>query len=141
MKRNQLLLLLLLTSCTMGPTVTFVEQDKTISVEVADTPLKQMKGLMFRDKLDADAGMLFIFRSEKPRSFWMKNTTIPLDLIFLSANGTIIDIKENFEPCETLVCPSYRSQAPAQHVVEVNAGFASENDIQVGHKVVITSTP
>ena len=91
--KNQLILLLLLTSCTMGSTVTFVEQDITISVEVADTPLKQMKGLMYRESLQPNSGMLFVFSSEKTRSFWMKNTTISLDLIFLSANGTIVDIK------------------------------------------------
>jgi hypothetical protein len=86
---------------------------------------------MYRESLAENAGMLFIFSSESPKTFWMKNTKIPLDLIFISADKKVAEIKENFEPCREANCPFYRSQAAARYVLEVNAGFVQKNDIQI----------
>ncbi len=103
----------------------------SVLVEVADTPEKWSRGLMFRTYLNESSGMFFVFSSEQERSFWMKNTLIPLDIIFISSNFTIVDIKENFAPCQKDTCETYKSMAPAQYVLEVNAGFASRNNVSI----------
>ena len=100
-----------------------------ISVEIADTMYKQTIGLMNREKLDEDKGMLFIFNDEKPREFWMKNTLIPLDMIFLDKNFKIVKILENAQPCKTIDCDIYSSILPAQYVIEVNGGFSKKYNI------------
>lgn len=104
-----------------------------INAEIADEDRKRQRGLMFRDSLDENSGMLFIFDKEQQVSFWMKNTKIPLDMIFVSANGTIIEIKENVQPCLYDPCPIYSSQHPTKYVIEVNAGFSRKNNIQTGN--------
>jgi len=112
-------------------------QDFYINAELADTSLKRTKGLMNRTSLDSDAGMLFTFSDEATRSFWMKNTLIPLDIIFISEAGQIVDIKHNFEPCKTINCPAYTSKLPAKYVLEVNSGYAKQNNINIGDKITI----
>jgi uncharacterized membrane protein (UPF0127 family) len=103
-----------------------------IDIEIADTPADREIGLMVRTELADTHGMLFLFRLEKFRAFWMKNTAIPLDIIFVSAQMRIVTIHQSTVPfAET----SYASTEPAQYVVEVNAGFAREHDIQVGDRV------
>ncbi len=97
-----------------------------IQVEFAKTAQELETGLMNRDSLGTDSGMFFIFSDEKIRSFWMKNTLIPLDIIFISSNGLINEIT-TLEPCpETEVCPAYDSKTPAQYVLEINAGSADQ---------------
>ncbi|MBA3064951.1 DUF192 domain-containing protein [bacterium] len=108
----------------------------SITAEVADTPFLREKGLMFIRSLPQNSGMLFIFESPRELRFWMKNTLIPLDMIFVSENFTIVNIAENAQPCAA-DCPLYYSAAPAKYVVETNAGFAKENGIRVGNNVVI----
>jgi len=103
---------------------------RCFNVELATTPLEQERGLMERENLPADSGMLFIYQSEGDYPFWMKNTKIPLDILFIDYNGTIIDIKENFQPCTTNPCETYFSK-PAQYVLEVNAGFVTKNTIKI----------
>lgn len=104
-----------------------------INVEIADNDRERQRGLMFRESLDENSGMLFIFDKEQQVSFWMKNTKIPLDMIFVSANGTIVEIKENVQPCLLDTCPIYPSQYPVKYVIEVNAGFSRKNNIQIGN--------
>ena len=79
--------------------------------------------------------MLFIFEGEDYWSFWMKNTLIPLDLIFISDQYTIVDIKENFKPCKVDNCDSYTSKKKAKYVLEVNSGFVKENNVKIGDKI------
>lgn len=116
--------------------VYFPEQDLYIKVEIARDPYAWAKGLMFRENLPESEGMLFIFPNEGARSFWMKNTLIPLDLIFISKDGKVVDIKENFEPCKNLTCPSYSSKEPAMYVLEVKRGVVEKFKILVGDSVV-----
>ena len=111
--------------------------EKTVNAEIADSPAGWETGLMYRKSLAPDSGMLFIFPDEDYRSFWMKNTLIPLDMLFISANGTIVDMKESFQPCKADPCESYRSKEKAMYVLEVNAGFARENDIQEGNAISV----
>lgn len=111
--------------------------DSTISVyvEIADEQHEQNQGLMFRENLEWDRGMFFVFEDERMLSFWMKNTLIPLDMLFIDADFRIVDIKENVSPCKEDPCPSYPSKKPAKYVLEVNAGFVLKNDIKIDDMV------
>jgi len=108
--------------------------DKVVEIK-AEIAKDIKKGLMGREELLADAGMLFSFSSEQKRSFWMKNTLIPLDLIFLDKDKNIILIIKDLEPCLTDPCPSYGSSEDSQYVIEVNAGFTKEFNITKNTKV------
>jgi YVTN family beta-propeller protein len=111
-----------------------------VFVEVADDEGETSRGIMFRKNLPWDAGMYFVFYNEEPQTFWMKNTLIPLDMMFLDSNSTIVDIKENVPPCPTgEECPLYPSREPAQYVLEVNAGFVQENGIKIGDRFETTN--
>lgn len=106
-----------------------------VFVEVADDEDEMMRGLMFRKHLPWNAGMLFIFNNEEPRTFWMKNTLIPLDMLFLDSGFKIVDVLENVPPCaQGDECPLYPSNKPAQYVLEVNGGFVQENGINIGDR-------
>ena len=103
-----------------------------INVEFAKTPEEWQKGLMNRFSLPKNSGMLFIFPDETNRSFWMKNTLIPLDVIFISSKGRVNEMT-TLNPCwETEICPSYNSKTPAQYVLEVNAGSTEKWKIMEG---------
>lgn len=115
--------------------VSFVEKDIVVSAEVMKTPADWMKGLMGRDLLLENQGMLFIFPFEAPQSFWMKNVKFPIDIIFFSKDKQVVDIKENFEPCQSEPCQSYKSKKPAKYVLEVNNGFSKQWNIQIGDKI------
>ena len=106
-----------------------------VLVEVPDDLEEFARGLMFRNHLPWNAGMLFAYYDEEPRSFWMKNTLIPLDMIFVDSSSKIVEIKENVPPCKQDECPTYPSQEPAQYVLEVNAGFVQANDVRAGDRL------
>ncbi|MCS7135198.1 MAG: DUF192 domain-containing protein [Candidatus Aenigmarchaeota archaeon] len=108
-----------------------------VRVEIADTEEKRRKGLMFRQNLKENEGMLFVFEEEMHVSFWMKNTFLPLDMIFISSNGTINEIKQNLKPCFHDTCEIYKSSHPSKYVLEVNANFAERNNIKVGDLIRI----
>jgi len=105
-----------------------------LRVETATTPDSRTYGLMFRTSLPEYRGMLFVFSKDQPQSFWMKNTLIPLDAIYINSKKEIVSIKTMI-PCKTPACPSYPSDAPAQYVLEVNGGFSAKNNISVGNTV------
>lgn len=126
-----LFIALFCTACmAQGPHVKL--KGETFSVEVADTPDKQQLGLMFRDSLPEDHGMLFIFPNERMRSFWMRNTRIPLDIIYFDADYRVVSIAKGAKPCRTTRCPGYPSDGPAKYVLELNAGLANQLGIQEG---------
>lgn len=106
-----------------------------VNVEIADTPSEIQTGLMYRDRLGRSSGMLFVFGDEAKRSFWMKNTKIPLDMMFIYENGTIQEIKKNVQPCLEDPCSSYPSKYPSKYVLEVNSGFSERNGIEVGDRI------
>jgi hypothetical protein len=101
-------------------------------IELALTPEQQQRGLMFRQKLGPKEGMLFDFRVEQPLSFWMANTLIPLDMLFIAADGTIRRIHANAEPLSTR---NIDSGGPARAVLEINGGAARLLGIKTGDKV------
>ncbi|MHA6298978.1 DUF192 domain-containing protein [Devosia sp. CAU 1758] len=106
--------------------------DHDFAVEVVDTPETRAKGLMYVQELAADAGMLFDFQQERPVSFWMRNTYIPLDLLFIEADGTILNIHENARPHDTTSIPS---AGPVQFVLEIPGGRSTELGIAAGDQV------
>ena len=117
------LLLAFVSACkTLAPEV--IIANKGFDVEIADTPSKWMEGLMFRKTMPQNHGMLFIFQDEQPRSFWMKNTIIPMDLVFIDSNCVIVNIEMNAQPCQKEPCKNYNSP-PAKYVLEVNANQSS----------------
>jgi len=107
---------------------------KTINLELANTAQEQEQGLMYRNELDENSAMLFIFQDEQIRSFWMKNTLIPLDIIFIDSNNMIVDIQAA-EPCKSDPCINYVSKYPAKYVLEVNQGYSERNNISIGDKL------
>jgi len=109
--------------------------NQIIYLEIPITPLEFSRGLMNRDNLDKNSGMFFIFKDNKLRSFWMKNTLIPLDLIFIDSDYKIIDIKHDFKPCKSDPCESYTSSIPAMYVLEINSGLAKEFNIKISQKI------
>lgn len=134
-----LLCMLLLTACTACASgESSVElSGKTFMVEIADSSEEQALGLMFRDSMAADGGMLFIFKDEAPRSFWMKNTRIPLDIMYFDKDLKLVSISANTPPCRVSRCPSYPSTAPAQYVLELNAGTAAKLGVGIGDRLTL----
>lgn len=104
---------------------------KTIDIEIANTKRARTLGLMYRKQMVDTLGMLFIFDQSEPRSFWMKNTYIPLDIIYVD-NGTIVTISEFTQPLSEKSVPSV---FPAKYVIEVNAGFCQQNKITEGDSI------
>jgi uncharacterized membrane protein (UPF0127 family) len=89
---------------------------------------------MGRKSLPEYSGMLFVFPDENYRSFWMKNTLIPLDMMFIAANGTVLEIRRNVQPCSKDPCETYRSVQKSMFVLEVNAGFSRQHGIGEGSR-------
>jgi uncharacterized membrane protein (UPF0127 family) len=107
----------------------------TVTLEIASTPEEISRGLMFRPSLAADRGMLFLFGHERLPSFWMKNTLIALDIIFLDSTGTIVDLVIDAQPCKVEPCPQYVPKLPAAAVLEVPGGTAAQHGIAEGQKI------
>ena len=107
-----------------------------INAEIADDSQEMAKGLMFRKHLNEDSGMLFIFENEEHQTFWMKNTLIPLDIIFIDKNFKIVDIRYTI-PCEKDPCRLYKSTKPAKYVLEMNGNFTSINNIKIGDSLIL----
>ena len=110
----------------------------TFRLELALTPQEQERGLMFRKSLDADAGMLFVSKVEGPHVFWMKNTLIPLDMIFIAANRRIVGIVENAEP-QTLT--GRQVDGPSQYVLEIGGGLSASLGIRPGQPIEFAGVP
>jgi len=108
-------------------------------VELARTPAEQERGLMYRQSLTADRGMLFIFANAGVYSFWMKNTFIPLDIIWLDQNGRVVFIRPNAQPCPAEGdCSSIDPGVSAKYVLEINAKLADKMELEVGDAMEIS---
>ena len=105
-------------------------------VEIADDDAERVRGLMFRDAMQADHGMLFIHEREQPLAYWMKNTKIALDILYFDDGLTLVSQQRDVPPC-TLGdrCPPYPSDAPARYVLELNAGQAAKLGLQDGARL------
>lgn len=113
------------------PTTAIQLKDLTLTVEVADTPDERHLGLMHRDSLGEDRGMLFVYPGEAPRSFWMQNTKIPLSIAYIDREGVILNLAD-MTPMSTQGVPS---EGPAMYALEVNQGWYVAHGIQPGDKV------
>lgn len=113
-------------------------QGKTIQLEVARTVEQQATGLMFRTELAEDRGMVFLFNPPNPISFWMKNTLIPLDMVF-ARSGRIVYLQRNAPPCKTLDCPTYGSgpKQPIDQVIELRAGTIDRLKLNVADPIKV----
>jgi|SRR3989344_4109172 len=127
--------LLFLLGCASEKQVCF--ESNCFEVETSDNPLERTQGLMFRSSLDENKGMLFIFESSGLYSFWMKNTLIPLDIIWINENLEIIDIQRDAQPCTSEVCKSYSLSSEALYVLEINSGLTEKYGMNIGDKVEI----
>ncbi len=125
-----------LLGCSRGPCVTIESPDgklrASVNVELADTEQKREVGLMFRKHLDANAGMIFIFPSSQPQTFWMHNTEIPLDIIFADTDARVIGIVDNAVPYSDRAVGVSGS---SRFVLEVNGGFARARGIVAGDRL------
>lgn len=132
-----LFLALALSGCS--PTMlTLSSRDGTkttqVTVEVADSASERETGLMHRKKLPIDTGMLFVFRDPQMLTFWMKDTLIPLDILFFDQNGEFVSATQ-MTPCIQAPCPKYKSQALAKYALEVNPDFRKAHGVGVGWKL------
>ena len=125
------IVLLVCSSCSAREPYVVLKGQR-FTVELAETSEKQALGLMFRDNMADDHGMLFLFPSESMRRFWMKNTRIPLDILYFDADLKLVSAAVDTPPCRTPRCPSYPSEGPSQYVLELNAGRAAELDVRPG---------
>lgn len=125
------------TATTVGnlPTITFITENgtKILEVEIADSDEERAQGLMYRKSLPENQGMLFISDVPEQQGFWMKNTHIPLDIIFVDENKQIINIASNTVPNQT--SELYKSNGDALYVVETYAGWCNKNGIEKGDKI------
>jgi uncharacterized membrane protein (UPF0127 family) len=108
-------------------------------VELALTPDEQARGLMFRESLRDRAGMLFVFAQNPPipHHFWMKNTMIPLDMVWLDSDGNVLFVNPHTPPCKADPCPMYGPDIPAPLVLEIAGGLAEKEGVKVGSRIAI----
>lgn len=109
----------------------FLPQGQKIIAELAVTPEERQKGLMFREELAAEEGMLFLFEEEGIYSFWMKNMKFPIDIIWLDKDKRIVHIEENVPPCPVEPCPAYTPSRPACYVLELKAGSSQNYSLKI----------
>lgn len=122
-----------------GPVVTL--EGHAFAVEIAATPAEQEHGLMDRTSMPPDHGMLFVFPESRPRTFWMKNTLIPLDMLFFDADRRLVAIQADAQPCKADPCQLYPSDTPARYVLELNAGTAAKLGVRKGDTITFSGMP
>ncbi|MCP2620252.1 DUF192 domain-containing protein [Candidatus Aminicenantes bacterium AC-334-K16] len=113
----------------------FLPDGQKIIAELAVTPLERQRGLMFREELAADEGMLFVFEEDGLYSFWMKNMKFSIDILWLDKNKRIIHLEENVPPCTTEPCPSYTPALPSRYVLELKAGSIKTHSLKLFQQV------
>ena len=115
--------------------ITVCIENNCFSVEIADTVQKREIGLMNRKNMPTDNGMFFIFKKEGVYNFWMKNTLIPLDIIWIDANLKIIYIEKKAQPCTIEQCETFGLKQKAKYVLEINGGLADKLGIKIGEEI------
>jgi len=129
-----------LTGCAPPPDkVCFA--NRCINIEVVTDSPDLVRGLKFRSRLKLDAGMLFVFSQRDVHKFWMKDTWIPLDMIWLDDEKRIIDIVTNVPPCQDDPCPSYGQNILSRYVLEINAGQAERWKLSIGDEAKFRGSP
>jgi len=113
-------------------------KDNCFNVELAQTSQRRAYGLMFKQSLDSDKGMLFIFHKEEEHSFWMKNMLIPLDIIWIDKDKKVVWVKENVQPCLEQECKSIKPDQKAKYVLELNAGTIDKINLKIGDELAFS---
>lgn len=141
---NRLLLLMLIVSINTACAVPEENlarvaslHGRNFSIELATDAASREHGLMMREALATDHGMVFAFVDESPRGFWMKNTLIPLDILYFDTNRRLVSMRLDALPCKADPCPLYPSNAPARYVFELSAGTAKRVGVQIGDELKI----
>ena len=111
------------------------------AVELARTPEEQAQGLMFRESLGERRGMIFLFSDASPHQFWMKNTMIPLDIVWLDGSGRVLFVSADTPPCRADPCPNYGPEIPAPIVLEIAGGLAAKERVVVGSTIRLDDVP
>jgi len=106
------------------------------TVEIADTPEKQLRGLMFRKNVPDDFGMLFVHHEEGYYSIWMKNTLVHLDIIYLNKDKQVVDMYINVPPCKEEPCKTYVTRVPARYVLELRGNRSKEINLKIGDSIM-----
>jgi uncharacterized membrane protein (UPF0127 family) len=109
----------------------FLPNAFAITAEVAISDEERQLGLMFREKLNSDQGMLFVFKDEDLHFFWMKNMKFSIDILWLDRKKRIVHVERNVPPCKKPPCASYSSKIPAMYVLEIQAGLADKNKLKL----------
>ena len=131
---------LLLSGCASGNGEWVELAGNRYNVEIADDDAERARGLMFRDSMPADNGMLFIHDREEPQAYWMKNTRIPLDILYFDSGRRLVSQQRDVPPCALgSRCPPYPSGAPARYVLELNAGEAARLKLEDGAELKFSS--
>jgi uncharacterized membrane protein (UPF0127 family) len=143
-----LVVLLIVFACSKSPVIQtdiikpesqVCSEETCFTVEIADSFTERQRGLMFRESLEDDRGMLFIFDEPGVHRFWMKNTLIPLDIIWIDENWTVIFVNPKTPPCTANPCPSYGPSERTMYVLEINSGLAEKSGISQGNELSIKS--
>jgi len=119
------------TPAPSGPRVV-LPSGSAYRLELAHTPEQQAQGLMYRESLPEKTGMLFLFDDKEVHRFWMKNTMIPLDMVWMDADGKVLFVSADTPPCKADPCPSYGPESPAAMVLEIAGGKAAKEKVGVG---------
>ena len=133
--------LILLSACGRGSPVARIHAkggEIEVALEVAVTPEAQQRGLMYRTSLAEDHGMLFVFPADEDHAFWMKNTLIPLDMLFIAADGRVVGIHPNATPLSTV---AIQVGHPSRYVLEVPGGYTQRRGITAGDRVELSGLP
>jgi len=139
-KTAVLLFLLVLVSVILWPKVThiriFLPDGETIIAELAETEEERSRGLMFRNSINDDQGMLFVFEQEGLYSFWMKNMNIAIDILWLDRQKRIVHLEHNVPPCKKEPCPTYAPlRVPAKYVLELKAGSIEKRKLKLNDRI------
>jgi len=128
---------LLATGCSSAtPTEKVTVGGQSFDVEIADDFKERARGLMFRERMAAGRGMLFVHEREEPLAYWMKNTKLPLDILYFDASRRLVSIQKGVPPCSAGDrCPNYPSTGPAKYVLELNAGEGQALGLAVGAEI------
>lgn len=140
MKKEIILIIIVFLIVAIGGIFIFYKKEQNLicfknycfNVELAQTPEELSNGLMYREKLDSDKGMFFIFDGAGEYPFWMKNTLIPLDIIWINEKKEVVFINENTQPCKENPCPTINPRKNAEYVLEINSGTAQKIGLNVG---------
>jgi uncharacterized membrane protein (UPF0127 family) len=118
--------------------VVFLTQNIVMDVEIAKTEKQRTTGLMFREKLETNKGMIFVYEKNEIQRVWMKNTLIALDVIFISEQGKIVSISKGLLPCQKVPCDIKMSVGNAKYMLEIKSGMADEHRFTVGQQLLLT---